>query len=96
MHCNSTNVISVLTTATDKVKLTKTVKKNAQLFESNQLKAVSDYRAVNNGLLDTYQLKSLDGVVEAGMEDVTFVRKTTKSTLSSRKTKQIWVAVSTW
>ncbi|XP_066293105.1 FAD-dependent oxidoreductase domain-containing protein 2-like [Branchiostoma lanceolatum] len=29
---------------------------------------VGDLRAVNNGLLDTYQLKSLDGVMEADME----------------------------
>ena len=27
-------------------------------------------RAVNNGLLDTYQLKSLDGLVESSLEDM--------------------------
>ncbi|KAK8401483.1 hypothetical protein O3P69_001008 [Scylla paramamosain] len=31
---------------------------------------VGDLRAVNNGLLDTYQLKSLDGLVEASVEDM--------------------------
>jgi hypothetical protein len=32
------------------------------------------YRAVNNGLLDTYQLKSLDGVLEAPIEEVRVVK----------------------
>ncbi|XP_062607812.1 FAD-dependent oxidoreductase domain-containing protein 2-like [Saccostrea cucullata] len=36
---------------------------------------VGDLRAVNNGLLDTYQLKSLDGVLEAGLEEVKIVKK---------------------
>ncbi|KAL8620878.1 hypothetical protein ACOMHN_047049 [Nucella lapillus] len=31
---------------------------------------VGDLRAVNNGLLDTYQLKSLDGLLEAGLSEV--------------------------
>ncbi|XP_074647210.1 FAD-dependent oxidoreductase domain-containing protein 2-like [Tubulanus polymorphus] len=31
---------------------------------------VGDLRAVNNGLLDTYQLKSLDGILEAPVEDL--------------------------
>uniref|UniRef100_A0A8C8GV54 FAD-dependent oxidoreductase domain-containing protein 2 n=1 Tax=Oncorhynchus tshawytscha TaxID=74940 RepID=A0A8C8GV54_ONCTS len=31
---------------------------------------VGDLRAVNNELLDTYQLKSLDGLVEGGLEDI--------------------------
>lgn len=32
------------------------------------------HRAVNNELLDTYQLKSLDGLVEGGLEDIAIVR----------------------
>ncbi|XP_071548276.1 FAD-dependent oxidoreductase domain-containing protein 2-like isoform X2 [Panulirus ornatus] len=31
---------------------------------------VGDLRAINNGLLDTYQLKSLDGLLEAAVEDM--------------------------
>ena len=33
------------------------------------------FRAVNNNILDTYQLKSLDGVLEGDLEDVTFFRE---------------------
>lgn len=33
------------------------------------------FRAVNNELLDTYQLKSLDGLVEGGLEDIAIVRQ---------------------
>lgn len=32
-------------------------------------------RAINNGLLDTYQLKSLDGLLEAGVEDMALERR---------------------
>nr|XP_032825875.1 FAD-dependent oxidoreductase domain-containing protein 2 [Petromyzon marinus]XP_032825876.1 FAD-dependent oxidoreductase domain-containing protein 2 [Petromyzon marinus] len=35
---------------------------------------VGDLRAINNGLLDTYQLKSLDGLLEAPMEAMAVVR----------------------
>ena len=35
-------------------------------------------RAVNNGLLDTYQLKSLDGVLEAPVEDLVLTKKNGK------------------
>uniref|UniRef100_A0A8C9TQG6 FAD-dependent oxidoreductase domain containing 2 n=1 Tax=Scleropages formosus TaxID=113540 RepID=A0A8C9TQG6_SCLFO len=35
---------------------------------------VGDLRAVNNELLDTYQLKSLDGLVEGGLEEIAIVR----------------------
>ncbi|KAK3596169.1 hypothetical protein CHS0354_020627 [Potamilus streckersoni] len=35
---------------------------------------VGDLRAVNNDLLDTYQLKSLDGVLEAGLDEVKIVK----------------------
>lgn len=35
---------------------------------------VGDLRAVNNELLDTYQLKSLDGLVEGGLQDIAIVR----------------------
>ena len=31
-------------------------------------------RAINNGLLDTYQLKSLDGVLEAPVEEMVLSR----------------------
>ncbi|XP_069976996.1 FAD-dependent oxidoreductase domain-containing protein 2 [Penaeus vannamei] len=36
---------------------------------------VGDLRAINNGLLDTYQLKSLDGLLEAGVEDMALERR---------------------
>ncbi|XP_016394600.1 FAD-dependent oxidoreductase domain-containing protein 2-like [Sinocyclocheilus rhinocerous] len=36
---------------------------------------VGDLRAVNNELLDTYQLKSLDGLVEGRLEDIAIVHK---------------------
>lgn len=35
---------------------------------------VGDLRAVNNELLDTYQLKSLDGLVEGRLDDIAIVR----------------------
>ncbi|KAL0993046.1 hypothetical protein UPYG_G00102580 [Umbra pygmaea] len=35
---------------------------------------VGDLRAVNNELLDTYQLKSLDGLVEGGLEEIAIIR----------------------
>lgn len=36
---------------------------------------VGDLRAVNNELLDTYQLKSLDGVLEASISEVSIVKQ---------------------
>lgn len=33
------------------------------------------FRAINNELLDTYQLKSLDGLVEGRLEDIAIVRR---------------------
>ncbi|TMS14755.1 FAD-dependent oxidoreductase domain-containing protein 2 [Larimichthys crocea] len=36
---------------------------------------VGDLRAVNNDLLDTYQLKSLDGLVEARLEKIVIVQR---------------------
>lgn len=36
---------------------------------------VGDLRAVNNELLDTYQLKSLDGLVEGRLEDIAIVHR---------------------
>ncbi|XP_045607554.2 FAD-dependent oxidoreductase domain-containing protein 2 isoform X2 [Procambarus clarkii] len=36
---------------------------------------VGDLRAINNGLLDTYQLKSLDGLLEASVEDMVLERR---------------------
>ncbi|XP_037369542.1 FAD-dependent oxidoreductase domain-containing protein 2 [Talpa occidentalis] len=35
---------------------------------------VGDLRAINNGLLDTYQLKSLDGLLESDMMDLALVK----------------------
>ncbi|XP_071965950.1 FAD-dependent oxidoreductase domain-containing protein 2-like [Antedon mediterranea] len=35
---------------------------------------VGDLRAVNDGLLDTYQLKSLDGILEASMAEVLVIK----------------------
>ncbi|KAK0682871.1 FXRD2 protein, partial [Pygoscelis papua] len=35
---------------------------------------VGDLRAINNGLLDTYQLKSLDGLLEGDLEDLAIVK----------------------
>ncbi|KAM6215927.1 FAD-dependent oxidoreductase domain-containing protein 2 [Rhynchocyon petersi] len=35
---------------------------------------VGDLRAINNGLLDTYQLKSLDGLLESHLEDLAIVK----------------------
>lgn len=32
------------------------------------------FRAINNGLLDTYQLKSLDGLLEGDLEDLVLVK----------------------
>lgn len=31
-------------------------------------------RAINNGLLDTYQLKSLDGLIEGDLEDLVLIK----------------------
>ncbi|XP_077980798.1 FAD-dependent oxidoreductase domain-containing protein 2-like isoform X2 [Glandiceps talaboti] len=39
---------------------------------------VGDLRAVNNGLLDTYQLKSLDGIMEAPVEEIKLVKRDNK------------------
>ncbi|KAJ6658881.1 hypothetical protein lerEdw1_019517 [Lerista edwardsae] len=35
---------------------------------------VGDLRAINNGLLDTYQLKSLDGLLEGDLEDLVLIK----------------------
>uniref|UniRef100_A0A670XUS6 L-amino-acid oxidase n=1 Tax=Pseudonaja textilis TaxID=8673 RepID=A0A670XUS6_PSETE len=35
---------------------------------------VGDLRAINNGLLDTYQLKSLDGLIEGDLEDLVLIK----------------------
>ncbi|KAM9026314.1 FAD-dependent oxidoreductase domain-containing protein 2 [Ara ararauna] len=35
---------------------------------------VGDLRAINNGLLDTYQLKSLDGLLEGDLEDLAIIK----------------------
>lgn len=43
-------------------------------------------RAVNNELLDTYQLKSLDGLVEGGLEDIAVVRRRRMKRRAEQKT----------
>ncbi|KAJ0057996.1 hypothetical protein NL108_007216 [Boleophthalmus pectinirostris] len=40
---------------------------------------VGDLRAVNNEVLDTYQLKSLDGLVESHLEEIAITKQTEKS-----------------
>ncbi|KAK8726906.1 hypothetical protein OTU49_010120, partial [Cherax quadricarinatus] len=51
---------------------------------------VGDLRAVNNALLDTYQLKSLDGLLEAAVEDMRLERRDGRIFVQFAKTfKQI-------
>ena len=45
---------------------------------------VGDLRAVNNALLDTYQLKSLDGLLEASIDEVKFVKDGDKFVIQFR------------
>lgn len=42
---------------------------------------------MNNELLDTYQLKSLDGLVEGGLEDIAVVRGGRLKSRAEKKTK---------
>uniref|UniRef100_A0A3B4B3Q5 FAD-dependent oxidoreductase domain containing 2 n=1 Tax=Periophthalmus magnuspinnatus TaxID=409849 RepID=A0A3B4B3Q5_9GOBI len=42
---------------------------------------VGDLRAVNNEVLDTYQLKSLDGLVETHLEEIAITKQTEESRL---------------
>ncbi|XP_075999253.1 FAD-dependent oxidoreductase domain-containing protein 2 [Genypterus blacodes] len=49
---------------------------------------VGDLRAVNNELLDTYQLKSLDGLVEGSLEAIAIVKLNETESGSSRKQKK--------
>lgn len=44
-------------------------------------------RAVNNELLDTYQLKSLDGLVEGGLEEIAIVKYTPEKKASGKEKK---------
>ncbi|KAK3598860.1 hypothetical protein CHS0354_008608 [Potamilus streckersoni] len=39
---------------------------------------VGDLRAVNNALLDTYQLKSLDGILQVGLDEMKIVKRGNK------------------
>ncbi|KAK3705201.1 hypothetical protein QZH41_014001, partial [Actinostola sp. cb2023] len=39
---------------------------------------VGDLRAINNGILDTYQLKSLDALLEAPLEELAVIKKDNK------------------
>ncbi|KAM6957111.1 FAD-dependent oxidoreductase domain-containing protein 2 [Aplochiton taeniatus] len=48
---------------------------------------VGDLRAVNNELLDTYQLKSLDGLVEGGLEDIAIIQQQEDESRPSGKKK---------
>lgn len=43
---------------------------------------------MNNGLLDTYQLKSLDGVLEAGLEEVKIVKQNGKLYLQFKEDEE--------
>jgi hypothetical protein len=43
-------------------------------YSINSSAANVNYRAINNELLDTYQLKSLDGVLEAALSEVSVVK----------------------
>lgn len=47
---------------------------DASLFFGRKSCICFSCRAVNNELLDTYQLKSLDGLVEGRLEDIAIVR----------------------
>lgn len=49
---------------------------------------VGDLRAVNNELLDTYQLKSLDGLVEARLEKIVIAEKKEQSRRRSSGSKE--------
>uniref|UniRef100_A0A8C9U9I7 FAD-dependent oxidoreductase domain containing 2 n=1 Tax=Scleropages formosus TaxID=113540 RepID=A0A8C9U9I7_SCLFO len=49
---------------------------------------VGDLRAVNNELLDTYQLKSLDGLVEGGLEEIAIVRYDSEERNKSSRRKK--------
>uniref|UniRef100_A0A3Q3DM39 FAD-dependent oxidoreductase domain containing 2 n=1 Tax=Hippocampus comes TaxID=109280 RepID=A0A3Q3DM39_HIPCM len=58
---------------------------------------VGDLRAVNNELIDTYQLKSLDGLVEASLERIVIVQQKEdgrrKSNKVSEKKGQLFVTI---
>ncbi|XP_076451217.1 FAD-dependent oxidoreductase domain-containing protein 2-like [Babylonia areolata] len=49
---------------------------------------VGDLRAVNNALLDTYQLKSLDGLLEAGLSEVMLQKHGDKLTVEPKDKKE--------
>ena len=52
---------------------------------------VGDLRSVNNDVLDTYQLKSLDGIVEGSLGDqtVTFSRDNTTGKVNLHLTSRL-------
>ncbi|XP_071943865.1 FAD-dependent oxidoreductase domain-containing protein 2-like [Antedon mediterranea] len=54
---------------------------------------VGDLRAVNNGLLDTYQLKSLDGVLEASMAEVVVMKNEENGKLGIVRKEQLGVEI---
>lgn len=60
---------------------------NANLFLELKLYFCLSCRAVNNELLDTYQLKSLDGLVEGGLEGIAVVRGGRTKSRGEKKTK---------
>ncbi|XP_057673130.1 FAD-dependent oxidoreductase domain-containing protein 2 [Corythoichthys intestinalis] len=56
---------------------------------------VGDLRAVNNELIDTYQLKSLDGLVEASLERIVIVQQKEdwRRKLTKEKKGQLYVTI---
>lgn len=58
-------------------------------------------RALNNELLDTYQLKSLDGLVEGRLDDIAIVRRVnnkgkrrTGNKMSGKRREQLYLTLS--
>ncbi|CAL9693465.1 unnamed protein product [Knipowitschia caucasica] len=48
---------------------------------------VGDLRAVNNEVLDTYQLKSLDGLVETHLEEIAITKRTAEDSLRPKRAR---------
>lgn len=49
-------------------------RKDVNVFSLSNTLNFDYFRAINNELLDTYQLKSLDGVLEAAISEVAIVK----------------------
>ncbi|XP_015245857.1 PREDICTED: FAD-dependent oxidoreductase domain-containing protein 2 [Cyprinodon variegatus] len=54
---------------------------------------VGDLRAVNNELLDTYQLKSLDGLVEAHLEDIVIAKQEESGRRRSKRGAKLYLGL---